>query len=158
MKVLVAQSCPTLCDPMDCSLPGFSVHGILQATTLEWVPIHFSRDSSWPRDWTWVSRIAGRFFTVWAIREALILLEANLILVYCFGRACPLETGSKSLQPGSSGTKWTVRTVGISLQAVWKLFTLEEKTSDKWDLGYWSILTVHPFTFQGLWLNLCFKT
>ena len=96
VKVLVAQSCPTLCDPMDCSLPGFSVHGILQATTLEWVPIHFSRDSSWPRDWTWVSRIAGRFFTVWAIREALILLEANLILVYCFGRACPLETGSKA--------------------------------------------------------------
>ena len=36
------QSCPTLCDPMDCSLPGFSVHGILQATTLEWVAISFS--------------------------------------------------------------------------------------------------------------------
>ena len=37
------QSCPTLCDPMDCSLPGFSVHGILQARTLEWVAISFSR-------------------------------------------------------------------------------------------------------------------
>ena len=41
----VAQSCPTLCDPMDCSLPGFSVHGILQARTLEWVAISFSRHS-----------------------------------------------------------------------------------------------------------------
>ena len=43
LEVLVSQSCPTLCDPMDCSLPGLSVHGILQATLLEWVVILFSR-------------------------------------------------------------------------------------------------------------------
>ena len=61
----------TLCDPMDCSLPGSSVHGILQARILEWVAIPFSRGSSGPRDWTWVSCIAGRFFTIWAMREAL---------------------------------------------------------------------------------------
>ena len=60
----------TLCDPMDCSLPGSSIHGILQARRLEWVAISFSRGSSWPRDRTWVSRIAGRHFTVWATREA----------------------------------------------------------------------------------------
>ena len=48
----VAQSCPTLCDPMDCNLPGFSVHGILQARILEWVTISFSRGSSRPRDQT----------------------------------------------------------------------------------------------------------
>ena len=66
----VAQSCPTLCDPMDCSLPGFSVHGIFQARVLEWVAISFSRGYSWPRGWTQVSHIAGRRFTVWAIREA----------------------------------------------------------------------------------------
>ena len=59
----VAQSCPTLCDPMDCSLPGFSVHGIFQARVLEWVAISFSRGSSRPRDRTWVSCIAGRHFT-----------------------------------------------------------------------------------------------
>ena len=47
---LVAQSCPTLCHPMDCSPPGFSVHGILQARILEWVAISFSRGSSRPRD------------------------------------------------------------------------------------------------------------
>ena len=69
---LVAQSCPTLCDPVDCSLPGFSVHGILQARILEWVTIFFSRGSSQPRDWTQVSRIAGRFFTSWRTREALM--------------------------------------------------------------------------------------
>ena len=60
------RSCPTFCDPMDCSLPGSSAHGILQATILEWTAMPFSRGSSWPRDWTCVSCgscIAGRFFT-----------------------------------------------------------------------------------------------
>ena len=57
------------CDTMDCSLPGFSIHGISQSRILEWVAISFSSRSSWPRDWTWVSRIVGRQFTVWATRE-----------------------------------------------------------------------------------------
>ena len=59
---------------MDCSPPGFSVHRILQARILEWVPIISSRGSPWPRDWILVSYIAGRFFTVWATREAHFLL------------------------------------------------------------------------------------
>ena len=58
----------------DCSPPGFSVHRILQARILEWVPIISSRGSPWPRDWILVSYIAGRFFTVWATREAHFLL------------------------------------------------------------------------------------
>ena len=49
------QSCPTLCDPMDCSLPGSSVHGILQSRILEWVDMPISRGSSQPRNWTHVS-------------------------------------------------------------------------------------------------------
>ena len=56
----VTQSCLTLCNPMDCSLPGSSVHGIPQARILEWVAISFSRGSSRPRDRTQVSHIAGR--------------------------------------------------------------------------------------------------
>ena len=48
----VTQSCPTLYNPMDCSLPGFFIHWIFQARVLEWVAISFSRGSSWPRDWT----------------------------------------------------------------------------------------------------------
>ena len=56
-KVLVAWSCPTLCDPMDCSPPGFSVYGVLQPRILEWVAISFSRG-------TWVSCTAGRFLTI----------------------------------------------------------------------------------------------
>ena len=63
MCVLIIQSCPTL---WDCRLPGSSVHGILQARILELVAIPFCRGSFRPRDWTWVSYIAGRFFTVWA--------------------------------------------------------------------------------------------
>ena len=63
VKVNVVQSCLTLRDPMDCNLPGSSVHGILQARILEWVAIPFSRGSSQPRDRTHVSCIAGRFFT-----------------------------------------------------------------------------------------------
>ena len=66
----VPQSCPTLCDPMDCSLSGSSIHGIFQARVLEWIAISFSRGSSWPRNWTRVSCIAGRCFTIWATREA----------------------------------------------------------------------------------------
>ena len=50
-----AQLCPTFCEPMDCSLPGFSVHGISQARIPDWVAISFSRESSWPRDQTCVS-------------------------------------------------------------------------------------------------------
>ena len=60
----VAQSCLTLCDPVDCSPPGSSVHGILQARILEWGAISFSRGSSQPRDQTQVPRIAGRRFNL----------------------------------------------------------------------------------------------
>ena len=62
VKVLVVQSCPTLCDPMDCSPSGSSVHGILQARILEWEAIPFSRGCSGPRDRTRVSCTAGEFF------------------------------------------------------------------------------------------------
>ena len=64
VQCLVAQSCPTLCDPVDCSPPGSSDNGILQARILEWVAMLSSRGSSQPRDQTQVSCIAGRFFTI----------------------------------------------------------------------------------------------
>ena len=66
MKVLLAHSCLPLCNPMDCSPPGSSVHGIFQARILEWAAIPFSRGSSRPRDQTKVSWTASRFFTIWA--------------------------------------------------------------------------------------------
>ena len=57
--------------PRTCGLPGSSIHGIFQARVLEWVAISFPRGSSWLRDWTQVSRIVGRRFTVWATREVI---------------------------------------------------------------------------------------
>ena len=66
----VAQSCLTLCTPMDCSLPSSFLHGILQGRVMEWVAISFSRGSSQPRDQTQVSHIPGRCFIFRATREA----------------------------------------------------------------------------------------
>ena len=64
----VAQSCPTLCDPVDCNLLGLSVPGILLARILAWIAISFSRGSSRPRDRTRASLIGGRRFNLWATR------------------------------------------------------------------------------------------
>ena len=68
-RKLILSVCPTLCNPMDCSPPGSSVLGILQARILEWVAISFSRGSSRPRDRTQVSCIRGRHFNLLATRE-----------------------------------------------------------------------------------------
>ena len=81
--LFIVRLCLILCNPMDCSLPGSSVHGIFQARILEWVAISYSRGSSRPGVWThisWVSCIAGIFFMVWATKEALDISKAELII------------------------------------------------------------------------------
>ena len=88
-KMLVAQSCPILCNLMDCSTPGSSMHGISQARILEWVTISFSRGSSQPRSRTQVSCIAGRFFTVWVTRDK------NQRSIFCFWSGKILRVGKK---------------------------------------------------------------
>ena len=70
VKVWVAQSCPTLCNPMDCRLSVSSVQGILQVRILEWVAIPFYTGSFWPMDFSWVSCTVGRFFTIWMNHQA----------------------------------------------------------------------------------------
>ena len=82
----VAQSCLTLCDPMDCSRPGSSIHGIFQARVLEWGAIFFSSGSSQLRDRTQLSRISGRRVTVGATRGAMTMkVECNAsILKPCY--------------------------------------------------------------------------
>ena len=118
-EVIVTQLCLTLCDPMDCSPPGFSIHGILQARILEWVAIPFSRGSSRPRDWTWVSHIAARFFTSWATGEAwkprLFCLGPHLLFWL------QLSTGHPYPQPSSLES-------GVCLweQPVWWLLLLSD--------------------------------
>ena len=102
----VAQPCPTLCNPVDCCLPGFSIHGIFQARVLEWVAISFSRGSSRPRDRTWVSHIVGRRFTVWASREVHYVQRKYLNLdCYCLvSKSCWLSCNPMNCV----ATPWTV--------------------------------------------------
>jgi len=83
---LVAKLCPTLCNPIDCSLPGFSVRGIFQIRTLEWVAISCSRGSSWTRDHTHIFCIGRQILYCWATREALRGIQKSQVLLYLFYR------------------------------------------------------------------------
>ena len=80
--LLLSQSCPTLCDPMDCSPPGSSVLEILQARKLEWVAILFSMISPQSRHQTWVFCIAGRFFTMYSICIYMEFAKVVMITLY----------------------------------------------------------------------------
>ena len=87
--MLVLQSCLTLCYPMDCNPLESSVYGILQARILEWVGTPFSRGSSQLRNWTRVSCIADRFFTIWTTREAPLLLSRPSNCFHLMKVMCP---------------------------------------------------------------------
>ena len=93
-----AQSCPTLCDPMDCSPPGSSVHGILLARILEWVSIPFSRGSFQTRDWTCISCTA-----VWATRVLPIESRKQNYWVRVPSQFLERQTTSTRLQNGWYG-------------------------------------------------------
>ena len=69
------QSCLTFCDPMDCSPPGSSVHGILQARILEWVAVPSSGEFSWPRDWTLVSYVWYPYTKCWVVKLNFIFIK-----------------------------------------------------------------------------------
>ena len=104
VKVKSLSTVLTLCDPMDCSLPGSSLHGILQARILEWVAISFSRGSSQPMDQTQVSTVDG-FFTIWATREGHALIY-NIHAIYIHILLCNYHF------PGGSGSKASVCNAG----------------------------------------------
>ena len=105
-----AQSCLTLCNPIDCSLPGSSVHRILEARILEWVAMPSSRESSPPRDQTQVSCTAGGFFTIWATTEAPCF---HLIYIH---KTYPKLMKKKFLGENKApfSPSWTKRRVGQS--------------------------------------------
>ena len=94
--LLVTKSCLTIWDPMHCSPPGSSIHGILRVRRLEWVAMPSSRGSSRPRDHTVVSRIAGRFFTIWATRFVLPWMKCIHI---CNDRHAPLHNPPQIFSP-----------------------------------------------------------
>ena len=93
------QSCPTVCNPVDYSPPGSSIHRILQARILKWVAISFLRGSSPPRDLTQVSRIAGRHFNLWATREQPLKYQRHkTIITYSHKSMCPMHTEAKQIK------------------------------------------------------------
>ena len=113
-EVKVAQSRPTLCNPMDYT------HGILQARILEWVACPFSKGSSQPRNQTGVSCIAGAFFTNWAIRET-VIMQCYIILCSC-GITDSMDMSFEQTQGDSEGrgslvccSSWGSQRVGHSL-------------------------------------------
>ena len=103
--VVFTQSCSTLWDLTDCSPPGSSVHRVLQARILEWVAIPFSKESSWFRDWTWVSCIARRFFTIWATREFEPHIKPHIWTMYLnhINHIICLKRGNFNLQTINTG-------------------------------------------------------
>ena len=109
---------------MDCSLPGSSVNGILQARILEWVAISYSKGSSWLRDQPWVSCKWGRFFTIWATREVLIFFWGALILVSI--AAAPIYIATTvhkgSLFPTSSPTLLYLVFLMVAILIGWRWY------------------------------------
>ena len=108
-EVLATPSCPVLCDLMDWSPPGSSVHGILQARILEWAAILFSRWSSWPRDPAWVSCIAGRFFYHWA-----------RVILYTLFKDYPTPT----LKKKPTSLQWPLRSSAFWCFIIWLHYLL----------------------------------
>ena len=146
---LLAQSCLNLCDSMDCSLPGSSLHGILQARVLEWVAISFSKGSSRPRDWTRVSRIPGRRFNLWATREAheeFSSVQFSLSLqphgLHHARLPCPLPT-SGAYSNSYSSSWWCILILCLPLLLpplifpIIRVFPNESVLRIRW-LKYWS--------------------
>ena len=150
----VAQSCPTLCNPMDCSLPGSSVHGIFQARILEWVAISLSRGSSQHRDWTQVSRIAGRLFNIWATRSYTHpIVPTNCLkrvsFLHCFA-IIPLLKINRTCMCGYIPGLYSVSLISVYLDTnvtlSWLLYLYNK---------FWK--QVNPlmfFSFKFVWANL----
>ena len=125
----VAQSCPTLCDPMDHSLPGSSIHGIFQARVLEWVAISFSRGSSQPRDWTQVFRITGSCFIIPYNKLINVNKHVSLISVNHYSK---LWNPRRSLWEPLSGTGWSDRCQPV----------IDLKLASEW----WAVFTIVSFS------------
>ena len=121
---LSLQLCPTLCDPMGCSLPVSSVHGILWTRVLEWVAMPSSRGSSQPRDWIWVSCIAGRFFTAESPGKPMISSSAAATAAKS-PQSCPTLCDPKEGSPLGSSVPGILQArilerVAISFSNAWK--------------------------------------
>ena len=154
-----AQSCLTLCEPTDCSLPGSSVHGILQARVLEWGAISSARALFWPRDWTHISGSlawAGRFLTTGAAWEAQIIHTYSQTHM---AHTCVYKHAQGKPKKGKTGSggkwkrkKWTKQKLMIIIKipherwmerAMWRTYG-SNPASEDW---IWTqILSLEPLT------------
>ena len=141
LKVCICVSCLTVCNPTNCTPPGSSIRGILQARILEWIASPFSRGSSQLRDRNWVSRTAGRFFTVWVTREA-PKQQQQLIKHYCTSWV-QRWTHITLKQPYEeaplfrfSGKRWGMRTP-ITVWSGWPTYSADTLGSPTPDLHSW---------------------
>ena len=128
---LIVKSCPTLCDPMICGPPGSSVHGISQASILEWVAISFCKGSFQPRDQIRVPCIGRQIFYCWVTREALtrILLSNKKWWILINTKTC-MSLKEMVLKPWWNHN-W-------SLLFVWNFFQLDKPVSPFYYLSYLS--------------------
>ena len=141
---LIAKSCPVLYDPLDCSPPGSSVHGILQARILVWVAMPSSRGSSQPRNGTCLSCITGGFLTVWATVEApwyypaaklLRPLTLELVLVRSCASVPPGSSRRAGVGPGRTLGWADSRGRTPLLQAEAQCFSLHKAEGSFWNPG-----------------------
>ena len=158
----VAQSCPTLCDPMDSSLPGSTVHGIFQARVLEWAAISFSRGSSQTRDRACVFCIADRHFTIWATREALHQLGyvnyCDVWVPHICVHVCPVVQSCPTLWdlmdcilPGSS-------VLGIFQARILEWVAISFSRGSSWPRDWTHVLTIfsHVIPYWNVMKMFCF--
>ena len=128
---------------MDCSLPVFSVHGILQARILEWIAMPSSRGSSWRRDWTQVSCTAGRFFAVWATRKPILILKGSLKAAFGLRKNTHkvmwLEKGLLFSHSVMSDSLWPH---GLRHARLPRLSPSPEVCSNTWSLSRWCHPTI----------------
>ena len=143
----VAQSCPTLCDPMDCSLPGSSVHGIFQAIVLEWIAISFSRGSSRPRDRTRDSRIVDRCLTFWATRELEGKLVCACLVLYRLQDIFTLF----HLTPSQQTEFISIRYLLFKTKDVCNV--IEEEWWQSWELSALTEGKMLSITLELIWIN-----
>ena len=153
----VANLCLTLGDPMDCSLPCSSIHGIFQARILEWVAISFSRGSLWPRNWTQVSCIRGRPITVWATRESSFLCNETAIQIQNpLGRWAHPAIGSLTHPPRSLHAQGSSRFHSTYLFRLLSFYHFYSLYNNPVDTGSVSLSSVScssrlPNLRRGLW-------
>ena len=137
--MLVAQSWPTLCDPVDCSPPGSSIHGILQARIWDCVAVLFFRGSSWLGDWTWVCRITGRFCPLSHLGNTLLfIIKTMQIQPPSLITLCLAWCGVVYISNFISSSKGLCKGAGIISTAELKIQTSPElpKADDSYGLNY----------------------